>query len=270
MKPDINKPVLEVQNISAGYKKETVLTDISFSVSPGEFTAVIGPNGCGKTTLIKTVLKSIKPQSGAVYIHGRNIEVFSNKDLAENLAAVMQTIDPAAIAVRDYVLLGRLPFFKQYQFFETGEDVQIAEKYMALTGVSDLADAKVNEISGGERQLCAIARALTQEPSLLVLDEPTSHLDITHQVRILDLINNLKSQLSLAVLMVVHDLNLAAEYADSLVLLDKDSGRIYSQGLPETVLTRESIKAVYQTDVRVESNPVSKKPWIFLVNSQAQ
>lgn len=262
------KPVLEVDNLTTGYKKETIITDISFSVSPGEFTAVIGPNGCGKTTLIKSVLKSIKPRRGSIYIKGDDIQGFSNKDLSEHLAAVMQTIDPAAMTVRDYVLLGRLPFFTKYQFFETSEDIKIAEKYMELTDVIHLADAKVNEISGGERQLCAIAKALTQEPSLLVLDEPTSHLDITHQVRILDLINNLKKQLSLAVLMVLHDLNLAAEYADSLVLLDKDSGAVFSQGSPEKVLTSEAINTVYKTDVRVEPNPVSKKPWVFLVNKQ--
>ncbi len=265
---DMANPVLEAENLSVGYKKKPVLTDISFCVHPGEFMAVTGPNGCGKTTLIKTVLKSIQPQSGSIRIRGRDIAGLSNKDLSNHLAAVMQTIDPAAMTVRDYVLLGRLPFFKKYQFFETREDIQIAEKYMALTGILKFVDAKVNEISGGERQLCAIAKALTQEPGLLVLDEPTSHLDITHQARILDLINQLKKQLSIAVLMVLHDLNLAAEYADRLLLLNKTSGRIFSQGTPETVLTQEAIKAVYRTDVRIVPNPVSQKPCVFLVNHQ--
>jgi len=180
---------------------------------------------------------------------------------------VMQTINPAAMTVKDYVRLGRLPFFKKYQFFETSLDIEIAEKYMQLTGIANLAESRINEISGGELQLASIARALTQEPSLLVLDEPTSHLDITHQVCILELINNLKKELSLTVLMVLHDLNLAAEYSDRLVLMTGQGGKIFRTGTPEQVLTEEAIQKVYQTRVMVRPNPVSKKPWVFLVNS---
>ncbi|MCP3940683.1 MAG: ABC transporter ATP-binding protein [Desulfobacteraceae bacterium] len=263
------KPVLTLQGVSFGYKKVKILNDISFSIFPGEFMAIIGPNGCGKTTLIKTILKSITPQAGTIHIQGREIQDLSNKALAKHMATVMQTINPAAMTVRDYVQLGRLPFFGKYQFFETRKDMKIAEKYMQLTGVADFGDAKLNEISGGERQLTAIARALTQEPTLVVMDEPTAHLDISHQVRVLDLINTLKNRLSLTVLMVLHDLNLAAEYADRLVLLNKNNGRIFKTGTPEAVLTESSIQQVYQTRIRVRPNPVSKKPWVFLVNDQA-
>jgi len=262
-------PVLEVKDLSFRYQQELILQDISFSVNPGEFVAIIGPNGCGKTTLIKTILKSEIPDTGTIHIQGRELKTLTNKALAGHLAAVMQTIDPAAMTVRDYVQLGRLPFFAKYQFFETQNDIDIADKYMQLTGVAGIADARINEISGGERQLAAIARALTQEPALLVLDEPTSHLDITHQVRVLDLINTLKKELSLTVLMVLHDLNLAAEYSDRLVLLDKKDGRIFKAGVPETVLTEKAIQAVYKTPVKVRPNPVSDKPWVFLVNQHA-
>ncbi len=262
-------PVLEVQDLSFRYQEEMILQDISFSVNPGEFVAIIGPNGCGKTTLIKTILKSEIPDTGTIHIQGRELKTLTNKALAGHLAAVMQTIDPAAMTVRDYVQLGRLPFFSKYQFFETRKDIDIADKYMHLTGVAGIADARINEISGGERQLAAIARVLTQEPTLLVLDEPTSHLDITHQVRVLDLINTLKKELSLTVLMVLHDLNLAAEYSDRLVLLDKKDGRIFRAGVPETVLTEKAIQAVYKTPVKVRPNPVSDKPWVLLVNQHA-
>jgi len=264
------KNVLEVKNLNFRYKQELILKEICFSVSPGEFVSVIGPNGCGKTTLIKTILRSIVPETGTIHIQGQEVKTMSNKDLARHLAAVMQTIDPAAMTVRDYVQLGRLPFFEKYQFFETQKDVAIAQKYMELTGVASLADAKINEISGGERQLAAIARALTQEPALLVLDEPTAHLDITHQVRVLNLVNTLKKQLSLTILMVLHDLNLAAEYSDRLVLLDKKNGQIFKAGTPEAVLTEASIQKVYQTRVAVRPNPISNKPWVFLVNHQAE
>jgi len=264
------KPVLEIQNLNFSYKQKIILKDICFSVFPGEFVSIIGPNGCGKTTLIKTILTSVVPRTGSIRILGQEVNTLSNKALARHLAVVMQTIDPAAMTVKDYVLLGRLPFFERYQFFESQKDLAIAQRYMELTGVADLAEARINEISGGERQLAAIARALTQEPTLLVLDEPTAHLDITHQVRVLNLVNTLKTQLSLTILMVLHDLNLAAEYSDRLVLLDKKNGQIFKAGTPEEVLTKTSIQAVYQTRVEVRPNPISQKPWMFLINPHAQ
>lgn len=261
-------PILDIKNLGVRYKKTQVLKDISFQVFPGEFIAVIGPNGSGKTTLVNTILKSVIPENGSIHIQGKSVKTLSNSDLSRHLAAVMQSIDPVAMTVKAYVQLGRLPFFKPYQFFETPEDIDTAEKYMALTGIDHLADAKINEISGGERQLAAIARALTQETPLLVLDEPTAHLDITHQVRILDLITSLKTNLSLTILMVLHDLNLAGEFADRLVLLDKASHGIFSCGTPKAVLTRETIQQVYQTRVHVQPNPVTQSPWVFLVKDQ--
>ncbi len=267
---DMAKNVLEIRHLNFRYKQEIILKDISFSVAQGEFVSVIGPNGCGKTTLIKTILRSILPETGTIHIQGQEVKTLSNKELARHLAVVMQTIDPAAMTVQDYVLLGRLPFFERYQFFETQKDLAIAQKYMKMTGIAALSHAKINEISGGERQLAAIARALTQDPALLVLDEPTAHLDITHQVRVLNLINTLKTQLSLTILMVLHDLNLAAEYSDRLVLMDKKQGQIFKAGTPEEVLTRESIQEVYQTRVQVRPNPISKKPWVFLINPNSQ
>ncbi|RLB88543.1 MAG: ABC transporter ATP-binding protein [Deltaproteobacteria bacterium] len=264
------KNVLEIRHLNFRYKQEIILKDISFSVAQGEFVSVIGPNGCGKTTLIKTILRSILPETGTIHIQGQEVKTLSNKELARHLAVVMQTIDPAAMTVQDYVLLGRLPFFERYQFFETQKDLAIAQKYMEMTGIAALSHAKINEISGGERQLAAIARALTQDPALLVLDEPTAHLDITHQVRVLNLINTLKTQLSLTILMVLHDLNLAAEYSDRLVLMDKKQGQIFKAGTPEEVLTRESIQEVYETRVQVRPNPISNKPWVFLINPNSQ
>ncbi len=270
VKKDMVKNVLEIRHLNFRYKQEIILKDISFSVAQGEFVSVIGPNGCGKTTLIKTILRSILPETGTIHIQGQEVKTLSNKELARHLAVVMQTIDPAAMTVQDYVLLGRLPFFERYQFFETQKDLAIAQKYMEMTGIAALSHAKINEISGGERQLAAIARALTQEPALLVLDEPTAHLDITHQVRVLNLINTLKTQLSLTILMVLHDLNLAAEYSDRLVLMDKKQGQIFKAGTPEEVLTRESIQEVYETRVQVRPNPISNKPWVFLINPNSQ
>jgi len=262
-------PTLSIDKLSFKYHKKTILKDISFSTQAGEFVSIIGPNGSGKTTLIKIISKINKPEKGVIYVNGEDIQKLSNRQLARHTAVVMQSSEPAAMSVEAYVLLGRLPFFKKYQFFETVKDIDLAHKYMALTGILGLKEALMNQISGGERQLAAIARALTQEPKLLILDEPTSHLDITHQVQILELITSLKKELNLTILIVLHDLNLAAEFSDRLVLLNGQNGKIYQTGTCEQVLTEESIQNVYHAKIRIQKNPVSKKPCIFLVTQTA-
>ena len=261
--------ILFIDNLSFKYHEKTVLKDISFSTDPGEFVSIIGPNGCGKTTLIKIISKINKPDKGNIYINGENIQTLSNKQLARHIAVVMQSSEPVSMSVEEYVLLGRLPFLKKYQFFESAGDIALAHNYMALTGILKLAHAPINKISGGERQLAAIARALTQEPLLLILDEPTSHLDITHQIQILELISSLKKELSLSVLIVLHDLNLAAEYSDRLVLLNGKNGKIYKTGTCDQVLSEKSIQEVYNARVLIRKNPVSKKPCVFLVSQNA-
>jgi len=262
-------PVLTIDKVGFRYKQKRILKDISFSTHAGEFVTIIGPNGSGKTTLIKIISKINKPEKGTIYLNNINIQTLSNKQLARHIAIVTQSVEPVGMSVEEYVLLGRLPFFKKYQFFETAKDIAVAHKYMELTGISTLAQAPVNEISGGERQLAAIARALTQEPMLLILDEPTSHLDITHQIQILELISTLKKTLSISVLMVLHDLNLAAEYSDRLVLLNGKNGSIYQTGTCQEVLSEKSIQEVYNAKVLIQKNPVSKRPCLFLVTQNA-
>jgi iron complex transport system ATP-binding protein len=162
--------------------------------------------------------------------------------------------------------LGRIPHLKRLQFFESKEDLEIAEKCMKLTDTFKLRDRLMSEISGGEKQLILIARALAQEPRLILLDEPTAHLDITHQVGILDLIKKLNRELGLTVIMVLHDLNLASEYCQRLILIN--GGRIHKIGQPEEVLNYDIIEEVYKTVVVVERSPVSSKPYILLVSEE--
>jgi len=159
-----------------------------------------------------------------------------------------------------------LPHRKKLRFFETSEDYTIAYEYMKLTNVFHLKDKFMSKISGGEQQLTNIARALAQQPQLLLLDEPTSHLDITHQVQILNLIQKLSQEMNLSILMIIHDLNLAGEYCDYLIMLN--DGKIHKKGLPEEVLNYKDIEDVYKTIVVVEQNPVSKKPAVFLVSEK--
>nr|WP_321401263.1 ABC transporter ATP-binding protein [uncultured Desulfobacter sp.] len=257
-------PLLKIQDVTLGFGRRRVLSNISFDVPVGRIVSIIGPNGTGKTSLLRTVCGHLSPFNGKIVLKGKDVAAQTRAELARHMAVVHQNQDPLPMQVHAYVLLGRLPFFKPFQFFETANDRERARHFMGLTGIGHLADCNMDRISGGERQLAALARALTQEPECLVLDEPTAHLDITHQARILDLISKLRDNLGLTVLMVIHDLNLAAEYSDSLILLDKDNGRIHAQGPPEQVLTRENIQAVYHTPVQMGTNPKSGRPCVFI------
>ncbi len=262
----MREAILKTRQLACGYPGKTVLSGIHLEIKRGEIVSIIGPNGAGKTTLLKTLTRLLPPQSGRLEMEGRDPAAINRRELARKIAVVGQSPEIPPLTVGDYILLGRLPFFRRYQFFETRHDHQLAEKFMSLTGILALKDSLFTEISGGERQLAAIVRALVQEPRLLFLDEPTSHLDITHQIRIMDLITSLNRELSLTVIMVMHDLNLAAEYSDRLVLLDGERETVYQAGPPAEVLTSQAIRDVYKTEVLVEKHPRSGKPCLFLTN----
>ncbi|MFP4445403.1 MAG: ABC transporter ATP-binding protein [Desulfosudaceae bacterium] len=260
----MTSPLLEINDVHGGYPGKTVLHGIRLAVASGEIISIIGPNGAGKTTLLKSLTGIIRPDAGEIRIQGRRLEAIPRRELARLMAVVGQTMEQPFLSVEEYVLLGRLPYFSRYQLFQTGRDRDIAGRYLALTGIEHLRDAPMNEISGGEKQLAALARALVQEPAILLLDEPTAHLDITHQARVMNLVADLNRRLELTVVMVVHDLNLAAEYSDRLVLLDKQSGAIYRSGPPQTVLTEQAVRDVYHTDVLIGRNPASGNPFVFV------
>jgi iron complex transport system ATP-binding protein len=201
-----------------------------------------------------------------MFLNGKGLESFSLKESARHIAIVSQFTDTDDITAEDYVLMGRIPYQNRFQLFESKDDFFITEKYMKLTDVYRFKDKFLSELSGGEQQRAAIARALAQEPELLLLDEPTAHLDITHQVKILDLINRLNQEMKLTVLMVIHDLNLASEYCDQLILLNE--GKLFTKGSPEEVLTFETIEQVYKTPVVTRTNPYSGKPVVFLLSEK--
>jgi len=259
-----NNVILKVKDLSCGYNQASILKGINFTVSKGEMVSILGTNGSGKTTLLKTISNIISPVKGEMLLQGEKIKNIPIQRLSTKTAAVMQFQNAAYMTVEEYVLLGRLPYFKKFQFFETQKDIDLVHKYLRLTNTMELKDMPFNEISGGEKQLVAIARALVQEPVLLLLDEPTSHLDISHQTQIMDLINHMKNNLGIAVLIVLHDINLASEYSDTLILINKKSKTIHAKGSPKNVITKELIQGVYNTDVLITQNPVSLKPCIFL------
>lgn len=257
---------LNIQNFSCGYKNSFTLKEIDFKVAKGAFAGIIGPNGSGKTTLFKGITGELKKQRGEVCFHGESLTSMSLKEKALNIAVVSQFTDTGDMTVEEFVLMGRIPYRNRWQFFETRQDMRIAEEYMKLTDVFPMRRKPMTRLSGGEQQLAAIARALTQEPKLLLLDEPTSHLDISHQVQILNLIQKLTTDLKLTVLMVIHDLNLASEYCDYLVMMQ--NGGIFTKGKPDHVITYKNIEEVYKTVVITQPNPLSKKPSVFLVSNK--
>lgn len=255
--------ILILQNLSCGYPKFQ-LSDINFEIQRGSFAGIIGPNGSGKTTLFRAITGTLGLKSGKILLSDKNLKLFSLRERAQNIAIVSQFIEAGDMSVEDYVLMGRIPYHSRFNFFETDEDFEIARKYMEMTDTWRFKDQLMSELSGGEQQLAAIARALTQQPQLLLLDEPTSHLDITHQVHILNVLQELNQEMGLSVLMVIHDLNLASEYCDRLILVDQ--GKIHTQGTPEEVLTFQNIEDVYQTVVVTQNNPLSGKPAVFLAS----
>lgn len=258
--------MLEIRDLTCGYDSFS-LKGINLKVEPGQILGIIGPNGSGKTTLLRAMSRAIKPEAGAILFEGKDIWQVQAKALAKELAVVSQNIKNIdSLTVEDYVLLGRTPYFRKFQFLETEKDRDIAERAMRLTDSFQLRGRLMEETSGGEAQLAAIARALTQEPKLLLLDEPTSHLDIAHKVKVLNLIRRLNREIGLTIVIVMHDLNLASEYCQNLLLLKE--GSIYKAGTPQEVLTYSIIEEVYRTVVVVKKSPVSGKPHVFMVSQE--
>ncbi len=256
------EPLLTVNDLVCGYEA-FLLRDVNFEVRKGEMIGIIGPNGSGKTTLLRALGGILKPKQGLVSLRGEDIRNIDLKEFARNVAMVFQEAAVPGMTVEEYVMLGRIPHYEKFQFLETREDYLQVEQALQLTGTLELRHKQMTEMSGGQRQLALLARAIAQQPRLLLLDEPTTFLDITHQVRVLGQIRRLNRDSGVTVVMVLHDLNLAAEYCDRLILVN--DGRIHSDGNPTEVLTYQIIEEVYDTIVVVGKSPVSQKPYIFVV-----
>ena len=246
---------LSIDGVDCSYGSIDVVKDVSFNVKKGEFLGILGPNGSGKTTLLKSISRVLKPKKGTILISDKDIYEMKSVDVAKQLAVVPQetpvSFDFSALEV---VLMGRNPHMPRFKI-ESKEDFEIAKASMELTRTWEFADRPVTELSGGERQRVIIARALTQEPQILLLDEPTTHLDISNQLEIMDLIKHLCITRSLLIVAVFHDFNLAARYCDSIILL-KD-GKIVAVGNAEETLTSENVKKVFSVDTIVKKHPIT-------------
>lgn len=259
--------MLESKNLTCGYGQQFLLKNINFKCHEKEIVGIIGPNGSGKTTLLKAITKVIKIKSGAILFENKKISAMNYLELARNIAVVSGDAQVQFdLSVEEFVALGRIPYQDRFQFVESKHDIEIINAVMKLTNTLSLAKRSMKSLSAGENQLVVIARALAQQPKLLLLDEPTVYLDISHQVEILDLLRRLNRQKGLSVILVLHELNLASEYCDRLILLNK--GSIHCAGTPKEVLDYRIIEEVYKTTVVVEENPVSHKPCVLIVTEE--
>ena len=228
------------------------LSGLSFEIARGEILGVIGPNSAGKTTLIRVLTKVLEPARGEIFIEGHSLRNLSRWELARHVAVVPQEAPPTfPYTVEQLVLMGRYPHAPG-RFFERPEDLAVAREAMAATEVLDLAPVALDSLSGGERQRAILARALAQEPRLLILDEPTAHLDLRYQAEVAGLLRRLNRERGVTILLVSHDLNLAAELSNRLLLLS--DGRIARVGAPEQVLEESVLEAVYRCPVSVEKS----------------
>jgi iron complex transport system ATP-binding protein len=256
---------LEIKGVDAYYGSVQVLEGVDFSATQGELLGIIGPNGSGKTTLLRTIARILKPQTGTILLDGKQVMQMKDKEFSRQFAAVPQdTTIHFDFSALDVVLMGRNPHLGRLEL-ESEKDIDIARRCMALTNCWHLAERPITELSGGERQLVIIARALTQEPKVLLLDEPTSHLDINYQIEIMELLKHLTVHEGLIIIAVIHDLNLAAQYCDRLVLLC--DGKIVSIGSEYEVLTVEHIKTAFGADVIVKRHAVTNQCYVSPIPS---
>lgn len=253
---------IEVDNISLAYGKIVVMKDLTFQVSPGEMVGLIGPNGSGKSTIIKALSHIMRPVSGKILIDGDDISRIPRAELARLLGVVPQMpLLPSTFTGFEIVLMGRNPHLGLFQH-EGMKDMEITWEAMGKTATQSLADRRIGELSGGEIQRIVIARVLAQEPKSILLDEPTANLDINHQLEILDLIKSLCRENNLAVVITLHDLNLASQYCDRLILINR--GIVHSQGTPVEVINSRNIKEVYGAENCVYTHPVNGLPTVLL------
>lgn len=257
---------LEASSLSVGYGERLVVDTLDLSVFSGTVTAVIGPNGCGKSTLLKALGRLLPAQSGAVLLDGKAIDRMATRDVARVLGMLPQAPSaPEGLTVADLVARGRHPHQAWYRQW-SAEDAAAVEAALEMTGISDLAERTVDELSGGQRQRAWISMALAQGTDLLLLDEPTTYLDLAHQIDVLDLVQELHASMGRTVVMVLHDLNLAARYADVIVAMR--DGRIVASGAPAAVLTEAMLLDVFGLDARVVEDPVAGTPLVVPVGSR--
>ena len=261
MQEKYSEVLIEAFGIRCGYEGREVLKGVTISLLPGELVGLLGPNGAGKSTLIKTLSKVLRPIAGTIYVEGEDIGSLSFREVAKKIGVVPQeTMLDYKFTVYDVVMMGRNPYISRFKG-ETRLDREVVMEVMRATNTLEFADRFITELSGGEKQRVILARALAQQPKILLLDEPTSHLDISYQIEMLNLIKRLIKEKNMGALSALHDPNLASQFCDKIILM-KD-GKIYDFGAPKDVLTSKNLKEVFNIDVIVKEHPVYNSVYIL-------
>ncbi|SEE57775.1 ABC transporter ATP-binding protein [Pseudomonas kilonensis] len=259
--------MLKATDVRLSYGEQQILNGVSLDIPEGCFTALIGANGCGKTTLLNVLAHMLRPSTGEVQLSGKRLGQYSRRTLAQHLALLPQrTTSPAGMSVRELVMQGRFPWKTWWRQWSE-QDQQAIDRAIDLAGIHPLLDRSLATLSGGQLQRCWIAMTLAQDTPVILLDEPTTFLDIAHQITLLELLVDLREQ-GKTIVAVLHDLNQAARYADHLVMMRE--GRVLAQGAPAKVFTRDNLKAVFDLDAHIITDPYSGDPLCVPQTSRSQ
>ncbi|BAS59016.1 ATP-binding protein of ferrichrome ABC transporter [Leptolyngbya boryana NIES-2135] len=263
-----NPATLIARDLSLAYDGTVIVQDLTLAIPTGKITALIGANGCGKSTLLRGLARLLKPVSGAVYLDSKSIFQRPTKEVAQQLGLLPQNpVAPEGLTVKDLVAQGRYPYQNWLQQWSP-QDEKIVQRALEITDLTQFADRALDTLSGGQRQRAWIAMALAQDTEILLLDEPTTFLDLAHQIEILDLLYDLNQREGRTIVMVLHDLNQACRYADYLVAVQ--AGRIFAAGDPESVMTAEIVRAVFDLDCQIFSDPIAGTPMCVPISQKAK
>ena len=257
--------MIRAEHIQVAYDEHIVIKDLNLSIHKGEVISILGPNGCGKSTLLKTLSRVLKPTKGKVLIEEAPIDSIPTKELSRKIAMLSQHNQvPVGITVKELVYYGRLPHKKWYET-RNKEDEAIIEWALIHTGLAEYKERQVSDLSGGERQRVWLAMALAQKPEVLLLDEPTTYLDISHQLELMELICAINEKFKMTIVMVLHDLNQASEYSDRLVIMKK--GEIKADGTPEVIINEDLLRDIYHIQCDIDKNPRTARPRIHPIKT---
>ncbi|MDW5522704.1 ABC transporter ATP-binding protein [Carnobacterium maltaromaticum] len=255
---------IETKELSIAYEKKLIVEKLNLTIPTGKITSIIGANGCGKSTVIKTIGRVLKQKMGSVYLNGEDIQKLPTKEIAQQMAVLPQEQQaPSGMTVEELVIYGRFPHQKGFGKLTT-YDKEIVAKAIQQTKLTEYKNREVDSLSGGQRQKVWIAMALAQETELILLDEPTTYLDLAHQLEILELLEQLNQKEQRTIVMVLHDINLAARFSDFMVAIN--GGTIIEKGSPKEVMTTEILKKTFQIDALITEDPRTKKPLCLTYN----
>lgn len=257
--------MISASNLKVGYENKIIIESLSLDISKGEIVSIIGPNGCGKSTLLKTLSRMIKPIEGEVILEGKKIKTLKSKIISQKMCLLSQHNNaPMDLTVEDLVYFGRIPHKKWYET-KTKEDKELVDWAIENTGLTKYKNTKIGALSGGERQRAYIAQALCQKPNILLLDEPTTYLDISYQLEVMELVREINQKFGITIIMVLHELNQASKYSDRLIIMKE--GSIVKDGEPVDVINKDVIKRVYRIDCDIDKDPQTNKPRIHPIKT---